>query len=507
MNKNIDWWVRTALVDVLVNAQEKIGVQEGSIVAPVLLRLMKDNNLHVAKEALDAMCKINPEWKHVIAIDILFRDILETKEAEAEDKRIKLMIQYPDGNIFVQRRDNRYTLKDDVILELITNALKYTPDGGTVTVALRQEEKDVVFSVKDTGIGIPESEKRKVWMYRYRAPNAVSRGDGNGLGLTIMRDIVVDNYEGRIELESSEGAGTTFTVRIPIGKLPDLAMNAQPQKLVGIPSTTRIPLKFIKNDADAHEYLIRFNKSRDMIYAALFLFYGIRIYNYIKSNDVFALFDFNVWLSLKSYASYNRVRQLTENFDKKYSVTKITEAYLSYKQNDKLKDGKLFTRLRWLLTNKDIAPRAFAIAANGDLIIYWKEPYIRKKLAPIIYPIPYWIAPLENWRQKTVSKKTFSWKILRSLKPAPISAQSTHSRLAMFLISSGKTIKGGIDLNPAQMSIQVNKEGEDFKFNFNGTTIDAAQVTGATFTIRQMTPVTNLSQILGLNLGATEKTV
>ena len=58
--------------------------------------------------------------------------------------------------------------------------------------------------------------------------------------------------------------------------------------------------------------------------------------------------------------------------------------------------------------------------------------------------------------------------------------------------------EGGIDLNPAQMSMQVKKDGQDFKFDFNGTEIDAAQVTGATFTIRQMIPVTNLPQILGL---------
>lgn len=58
---------------------------------------------------------------------------------------------------------------------------------------------------------------------------------------------------------------------------------------------------------------------------------------------------------------------------------------------------------------------------------------------------------------------------------------------------------GGIDLNPAQMSMQVKKQGEDFKFNFNGTEIDAAQVTGATFTIRHMTSVRNLPLILGLN--------
>lgn len=57
---------------------------------------------------------------------------------------------------------------------------------------------------------------------------------------------------------------------------------------------------------------------------------------------------------------------------------------------------------------------------------------------------------------------------------------------------------GGIDLNPAQMSMQVKNEGQDFKFNFNGMSIDAAQVIGATFTIRTMTPVTNLPLLLGL---------
>jgi hypothetical protein len=58
---------------------------------------------------------------------------------------------------------------------------------------------------------------------------------------------------------------------------------------------------------------------------------------------------------------------------------------------------------------------------------------------------------------------------------------------------------GGIDLNPAQMSMQVKEEGQDFKFNFNDTEIDAAQVAGATFTIRTMTPVTDLPLLLGLS--------
>lgn len=60
---------------------------------------------------------------------------------------------------------------------------------------------------------------------------------------------------------------------------------------------------------------------------------------------------------------------------------------------------------------------------------------------------------------------------------------------------------GGIDFNPAQMTMQVKKEGNDFKFNFNGKEINAAQVTGATFTINTMTPITDLPKLLGLNQG------
>jgi len=66
------------------------------------------------------------------------------------------------------------------------------------------------------------------------------------------------------------------------------------------------------------------------------------------------------------------------------------------------------------------------------------------------------------------------------------------------LIDKATMAKGGIDLNPVQMNMQIKKEGEDFKFDFNGKEINAAEVTGATFTIRQMTPVTNLSEVLGL---------
>jgi hypothetical protein len=88
-------------------------------------------------------------------------------------------------------------------------------------------------------------------------------------------------------------------------------------------------------------------------------------------------------------------------------------------------------------------------------------------------------------------------KAMQSLPPTVATREALHKT-----ISHGGSVQitntGGIDLNPVQMNIQVKKQSEDFKFNFNGTEIDAAQVTGATFTIRTMTPVINLPQVLGL---------
>jgi hypothetical protein len=64
---------------------------------------------------------------------------------------------------------------------------------------------------------------------------------------------------------------------------------------------------------------------------------------------------------------------------------------------------------------------------------------------------------------------------------------------------SNQNSTGGIDLNPAQMTVETKKEGGDFKFEWNGQTFNAAQVTGVTFTIRAMTPVVDLPGVLGLS--------
>jgi signal transduction histidine kinase len=105
---------------------------------------------------------------------------------------------------------------DRIFVNLIGNAVKYTPPGGRVTVSLCQVGEEIQVEVADTGIGIPEEAFPHLFEEFYRAPNAKALDEvGTGLGLTIVKDLV-DRYGGRIEVESTVGQGSTFTVTFPL---------------------------------------------------------------------------------------------------------------------------------------------------------------------------------------------------------------------------------------------------------------------------------------------------
>jgi signal transduction histidine kinase len=105
-----------------------------------------------------------------------------------------------------------------VLLNLIGNAINYTPQGGTVTLSLGKDQEEAILTIKDTGQGIPEEDIPHVFERFYRAEKSRTRsrdGKGFGLGLSIAYWIV-RNHEGHIDVESTEGEGTTFTVRLPL---------------------------------------------------------------------------------------------------------------------------------------------------------------------------------------------------------------------------------------------------------------------------------------------------
>jgi signal transduction histidine kinase len=99
-----------------------------------------------------------------------------------------------------------------VLLNLVDNALRYTPTGGTVRIEVARNADAAVVRVRDTGPGIPDAERERIFERFYRVDQGRSRGDGGtGLGLAIARE-VAEAHGGRIEVESKPGRGSTFSL-------------------------------------------------------------------------------------------------------------------------------------------------------------------------------------------------------------------------------------------------------------------------------------------------------
>nr|WP_054951523.1 ATP-binding protein [Numidum massiliense] len=104
---------------------------------------------------------------------------------------------------------------EQVCINLIENAIRHTPEGGTITLSVDPSKEGVVFKVRDTGSGIPEQDLPFVFERFYKADKARTRSrSGTGLGLSIAKHIV-EAHGGTISVESTVGEGTTFTLRIP----------------------------------------------------------------------------------------------------------------------------------------------------------------------------------------------------------------------------------------------------------------------------------------------------
>jgi two-component system, OmpR family, phosphate regulon sensor histidine kinase PhoR len=129
----------------------------------------------------------------------------------AEEKHLNLTVTVP--NTLPQVLANPPRLRQ-MAANLIDNAIKYTPDGGAVTVEAQPDGDLIVITVSDTGIGIPIADQAYIFNKFYRASNVRQEYLGTGLGLAIVKSIVED-HGGRIWLESKPNAGATFTVVLP----------------------------------------------------------------------------------------------------------------------------------------------------------------------------------------------------------------------------------------------------------------------------------------------------
>ena len=129
-----------------------------------------------------------------------------------ETKKYEIIRDYPITPIWVEIDTDKMT---QVIDNIMNNAIKYSPDGGTITVSVRTTDVQLILSISDEGLGIPKQDLPKIFDRFYRVDKARSRAQGGtGLGLAIAKEIIKQHH-GFIWAKSEYGKGSTFTIVLP----------------------------------------------------------------------------------------------------------------------------------------------------------------------------------------------------------------------------------------------------------------------------------------------------
>jgi signal transduction histidine kinase len=139
----------------------------------------------------------------------LVRKIVDIYGYLAEEKGLTLDIHVPNG--FHVTVDS--ARMSQALANLLDNAIKYTPPGGRITLEAYQQQKHLVISIKDTGVGIPQEEISKIWARLYRGDQSRHQR-GLGLGLSLVRAIIWA-HKGQVDVFSEPGKGSTFMIHLP----------------------------------------------------------------------------------------------------------------------------------------------------------------------------------------------------------------------------------------------------------------------------------------------------
>jgi two-component system, OmpR family, phosphate regulon sensor histidine kinase PhoR len=213
---NISHELRTPLANIDLAAQT---LQSGQTSDPAVTRRMLDQiqaqvqTLSQLSQEMMELAQIESGQVLLKLVETELRPVVEASVApllpQAAVKNQSLTLHVPEG--LVALIDEQQIGR--VISNLVHNAVKFTPEGGTIDVRAEASGEDVTICVQDSGLGIPREEQARVFERFYKADRARS-GGGTGLGLAIARHIV-EGHGGRIWLESAAGQGTTFRFTVP----------------------------------------------------------------------------------------------------------------------------------------------------------------------------------------------------------------------------------------------------------------------------------------------------
>lgn len=199
-------------VDMLLKGEVK-----GEEQKPVFEQIKKQNDL--MQGMVESLITSSEIQKGTLAYSFAETDLSKvvqgavalTEEA-AKQKKVKLTVEAPKSTVKISGDAGKLTL---AIQNLVQNAVKYTNAEGTVTVTLTEKHSGAEIVVKDSGVGIPKEQQAHIFSQFFWAKNVIMhQHEGAGLGLFITKQIV-DAHKGKIEVESAEGKGSTFTVHLP----------------------------------------------------------------------------------------------------------------------------------------------------------------------------------------------------------------------------------------------------------------------------------------------------
>lgn len=196
--------MRRASTDPKIDKAAEVIVQQIGVVTRLAEDLMEVSRAGAGKIQLDLA---------TLDLRSVLNQAVESMQRTADEKRVKLRCLMPDSSLDVQLDAQRF---QRVVLNLLGNAIKYTPAGGTVYINATQEGNEVLFRIQDTGIGIaPEVLPRIFDLFTQEHQAADLVPGGLGIGLTIVKELV-ELHGGTVQARSAgRGKGAEFTVRLP----------------------------------------------------------------------------------------------------------------------------------------------------------------------------------------------------------------------------------------------------------------------------------------------------
>ena len=221
---NVSHELRTPLTSVKSYLE---ALDEGALydpVAPDFIKVSLDETNRMMRMVTDLLhlsridnttSQLDVELINFTAFITFILNRFDKMRSQDDEKKYELVRDYPINSVWIEIDTDKMT---QVIDNILNNAIKYSPDGGKITVSMKTTDDQMILSISDQGLGIPKQDLPRIFDRFYRVDRARSRAQGGtGLGLAIAKEII-KQHNGFIWAKSEYGKGSTFTIVLPYDK-------------------------------------------------------------------------------------------------------------------------------------------------------------------------------------------------------------------------------------------------------------------------------------------------